>query len=71
MSGAPVSRCACTAARTTFRSLAVHGQVVPIADEARADPGLAHAAGDLVNDLPREVIHRPRPSMSGGCEAAQ
>src|SRR4029453_727679 len=76
ISGAPVSRCACTAARTTFRSLAVHGQVVPISPmktaripvsptprgtPSTAPPpgsGLPHPPGDLVNDLPREAIHR-------------
>ena len=70
MSGAPVSRCACTAARTTFRSLAVHGQVVPISPMKPARIPVSPTPRVTSSTISRARASTVRPSMSGGCEAA-
>ena len=70
ISGAPVSRCASTAARTTFRSFAVHGQVVPISPMKPARTPVSPTPGVSSATISRATPSTVFASMSGGCEAA-
>ena len=70
MSGAPVSRWASTAACTTLRSLAVHGEVVPISPMKPARTPVSPTPAVTSATISRATSSTLFVSMSGGCEAA-
>ncbi len=70
MSAAPVSRCAATAARTTFFSLSVKGHVVPISPMKPAltpVPSTPTVRSATSSRVMSSWLRRP---MSGGCAAS-
>ena len=69
INGAPVSRWAMIAARSTFFSFSVHGAVVPISPSspARTPVSLRPVVTSAI--ISRARSSTVRVSMSGGCEA--
>ena len=70
MSGAPVSRWAMIAARKTFRSFSVHGEVVPISPMRPARTPVSPTPDVMSAIISRARSSTLRRSMSAGWDAS-